>query len=150
MLASRARSVPDMALAWRELPSALHSSWSPSFSTATFGSAGRAMLPSGPLTEICPAARFTSTPFGTATGYFAMRDMAAPLCHDAKHFAAHAVGARLAVGHHAARGRKDRHAEAVHDARNVVAPLVDTQSGLRDALQPLDHRAPGVVLQADA
>src|SRR5690349_11544197 len=108
MLATRARMVPDMASAWFELPSALHTSASPLFSTATLGSAGRAMLPSGPFTEICPAAMLTSTPLGRAIGYLAMRDMAgSPSGHEAEHFAADAVGAGLAVGHHAARGRQD-------------------------------------------
>src|SRR5688572_29488922 len=76
MLATRARMVPDMASAWLELPSGLKTSCSPSFFTSTFGSAERAMLPSGPFTEILPPARFTSTPFGSGTGYFAIRDMA--------------------------------------------------------------------------
>src|SRR5688572_15957363 len=115
MLATSARMVPDMALAWRELPSALHSSVSPLFSTATLGSAARAMVPSGPLTEICPAATLTSTPLGTGMGNFAMRDMAtvsigcgcwASSGDDAEDFAADAVGAGLAVGHYAARGRQ--------------------------------------------
>src|SRR5689334_17614098 len=109
MPATSARMVPDMALAWFELPSALNTSCSPSFFTSTFGSAARAMVPSGPFTEIWPPARFTSTPFGSDTGYFAIRDIAAS-GHDAENFAAHAIGARLAVGHHAARGRQDRHA----------------------------------------
>src|SRR5688572_33300651 len=106
MLATSARMVPDMALAWRELPSALHTRLSPSFFTSTFGSAGRAMVPSGPFTEMLPPAMFTSTPLGSGIGYLAMRDMSrAPSGHDAKHFAADAVGAGLAVGHDAARGR---------------------------------------------
>src|SRR5262245_51542970 len=150
MLATSARMVPDMALAWFELPSALKTMFSPSFFTSTFGSAARAMVPSGPFTEICPPASVSSTPFGSGTGYLAMRDMVPPLRHDAKDFAADAVGARLAVGHHAARGRQDRHAEAVHDLRDVVPALVHAQAGLRDALEALDHRTPGVVLERDA
>src|SRR5437762_8373269 len=94
---------------------------------------------------------FTSTPFGTAIGYLAMRDMSIPpLRHDAKDFAADAVGAGLAVGHHAARGRQDGDAQAVHDLRDVVAALVDAQARLRNALEALDHGLAGVVLQADA
>ena len=76
MLATSARIVPDMALAWFELPSALNTMFSPSFSTPTLGSAGRAMAPSGPFTAMLPPARFTSTPLGTGTGYLAIRDMA--------------------------------------------------------------------------
>src|SRR5512134_767070 len=150
MLATSARSVPDMALAWRELPSALHTSASPCFSMPTLGSVGRAMLPSGPFTAMLPAASVTSTPLGRTIGFLAMRDIVRSLRHDAKHFAADAVGARLAVRHHAARGRQDRHAQAVHHARDVVAPLVDAQPRLGDALQALDHRPARVVLQADA
>src|SRR5262245_64029220 len=107
------------------------------------------MLPSGPFTEMLPLAKFTSTPLGSGTGYFAMRDMAAS-GDDAEDFAADAVGARLAVGHHAARGGQDRHAQPVHDLRDVVAAAVDAQAGLGDALQALDARAAGVVLQRDA
>src|SRR5262245_3043819 len=149
MPATSARMVPDMALAWFELPSALNSICSPFFSTATLGSAERAMVPSGPFTEMLPAAMVTSTPLGSATGYFAILDMAA-LGDDAEHFAADAVGARLAVGHHAARGRQDRDAEPVHHARDVVASLVDAQPRLRHALETLDHRPAGVVLEADS
>src|SRR5256885_5611731 len=149
MLASSARMVPDIASAWFELPSALQTSSSPFFSMPTLGSAARAMVPSGPFTEIWPAAMLTSTPFGTGTGYLAMRDMGSPLRDDAEHFAADAVGARLAVGHHAARGRQDRHAQPVHHARDVIAPLVDAQTGLRDALDALDHRPSRVILEGN-
>ena len=75
MFATSARMVPDMAFAWFELPSALNSTCSPSFFTSTFGSAARAMVPSGPFTAMLPAPSVTSTPCGRATGYLAMRDM---------------------------------------------------------------------------
>src|SRR5688500_1789039 len=100
MPAMSARMVPDMAFAWLELPSALKTICSPSFFTSTFGSAARPIVPSGPLTEMLPPAMVTSTPLGTGTGYLAMRDIG--LGHDAENFAAHAVGAGLAVGHDAA------------------------------------------------
>src|SRR5258708_20443769 len=93
------------------------------------------MVPSGPFTEIWPDAMFTSTPFGRSIGILAMRDMT-PLCNDAKHFTADAVGARLAVGHHAPRRGKDRHPEPGHHARDVVSPLVDAQPGLRHPPHP--------------
>src|SRR5687768_3894027 len=136
MPATSARIVPDMALAWFELPSALKTMVSPSFCTPTFGSAARAMAPSGPFTEMLPPARFTSTPLGTGTGYLAILDMARSR-DDAENFTADAVGARLAVGHHAARGREDGDAEAVHDARDVVAAAVHAQARLRHALEAL-------------
>src|SRR5512141_3494655 len=100
MLATSARIVPDIALAWFELPSALHFSVSPSFSMPTFGAIGRTIVPSGPFTEICTGVMFTSTPLGTGLGFFAMRDMAGSSGDDAEHFAADAGGPRLAVGHH--------------------------------------------------
>src|SRR5258708_13743077 len=71
------------------------------------------------------------------------------LSDDAEHFAADTVGARLAIGHHAPRGREDRHAQPVHHARDVIPALVDAQPRLRDALDALDHRPAGVVLEAD-
>src|SRR5205823_2826328 len=70
--------------------------------------------------------------------------------HDAENFAADPVGARLAVGHHAARSRENRYAQPVHHARDVVAPAVHAQPRLRDALEALDHRPARVVLEADA
>src|SRR5512132_2347864 len=150
MLATSARMVPDIALAWFELPSALHFSVSPSFSTPTFGSIGRATVPSGPFTEICTGVMFTSTPLGTGIGFFAIRDMVVSSGDDAEDFAADAGGARLAVGHHAAGRGNDRHAKAVHHLRQAVAILVDAQARLGDALQALDDRPAGIVLQADA
>src|SRR5690349_1342273 len=150
MLATSARMVPDIALAWLELPSALHFSSSPSFSMPTFGSIERAMLPSGPLTEIWVGVMVTSTPFGSGMGFLAIRDMALSSGDDADHFAADTGGARLAITHDALRGRDDRDTQAVHHARQVVAPLVDAQARLGDALQALDHGLAGVVAQADA
>src|SRR5258706_13719623 len=100
MLAMSARMVPDMASAWFELPSALKVIWSPSFFTSTFGSAGCAMLPSGPLIEMLPEAIVSSTPFGSGTGYLAMRDMAGPLSGGAGHLPGGDRGARLCVCHH--------------------------------------------------
>ena len=75
MLATSARTVPDIARAWRELPSALHCRTSVPLSMPTFGSIGRAIVPSGPFTEICVGEMVTSTPFGTGIGFLAMRDM---------------------------------------------------------------------------
>src|SRR5688572_13861804 len=130
MPATSARMVPDIALAWLELPSALNTTASPLFSTATFGLAASATVPSGPFTEIWSEAMFTSTPLGSATGYLAMRDILLSLSHNAENFAADAVGARLAIGHDAARGGENRHAQAVHHPGDVVAAAVHPQAGL--------------------
>src|SRR5690606_40922027 len=72
--------------------------WSSDVCSSDLGSAARAIVPRGPFTEMVPLPRLTSTPFGTGIGYFAIRDIAFS-GHDAENFAAHAVGARLAVGH---------------------------------------------------
>src|SRR5205823_249280 len=86
---------------------------------------------------------------GTDTGYFAIRDMADSSDDDAEHFAAQPRLARAPVGHHALGRGHDRYAQAVHDARNIVAALVDAQPRARDALELFDHRLAGVVLEAD-
>ena len=79
-----------------------------------------------------------------------MRDISiSPVRRRCRDFAADAGRARLAIGHHAVRRRHDGDAEAVHHARNVVLALVDAQAGLRDALDLLDDRPPGVVAQRD-
>src|SRR5690606_35095165 len=70
-------------------------------------------------------------------------------CNVAQHFAAHAGGARLAIGHHAAGRGNDGHAQAVHDLRDGRTALVDTQDGARDAFDALDDRTAGVVLEGD-
>src|SRR5688572_19238660 len=68
---------------------------------------------------------------------------------DAEHFAADAQAPRLAVGHHAARCRDDRHAQAVHHLRQLVLLPVDAQPRSAHALDLLDHRLAGIVLEAD-
>src|SRR5690606_23243062 len=150
MLFTSARTVPDMALAWRESLAAAKVSWPSSWEIRTLPSRDWVRVPSGPLTTICPALMVASTPFGSATGYLAMRDMVEiSLCHVAEHFATDAVGAGLAVRHDATGGRDDRHAQAVHDLGNGIAALVDTQAGTRDAVDALDHRTAGIIFQDD-
>src|SRR5712691_2917086 len=99
--------------------------------------------------ERASAASVASTPLGRVTGYFAIRDMADFLGDDAEHFAANTGGARLAIGHDALGGGDDGDAESVHDARQLVAPLVHAQSRGGHALDFLDHGLVRVVLQAD-
>src|SRR3970040_2692095 len=119
MLATSARSVPDMALAGRELPAAVNGTRFSTFSTSTSGAILCVRLPSGPFPEISPGVMVTSTFWGSTTGAFPILDMArSPLRGDAHHFAADAHATRLAVGHHAAGGRDDRHAESVHHLRS--------------------------------
>jgi len=66
-----------------------------------------AIVPNMPETLISAAASVTSTPFGNSTGYFAIRDIALSLRHDAQHFATNIRGAGTAVGHDAFRRRND-------------------------------------------
>src|SRR5262249_16859327 len=107
-------------------------------------------VPSGPFTVTSAAPTVTSTFSGRTTGFLAMRDIVSFLLHhDAEHFAADARVAGLAVGHHSARGGHDGHAQPVHHARDVLAPLVDAEPRARDALELLDHGLAGVVLEPD-
>ena len=55
------RVVPDIALAWRELPAGLSRIVLSFFSTSTTGGRRRISVPSGPLTEISPEPIVTST-----------------------------------------------------------------------------------------
>src|SRR5215469_2963517 len=147
MFATRARTVPCITPAASF--AALNTSVSPLFSIATVSPKRRETAPRGPLIDISPPARVTSTLAGSLIGIFPMRDMGAPSSHDAEHFAAHARGACLAVGHYTARSRNDCDPEPVHDARDIVLALVDSQSRLAHAFDLLDHRTAGVVLQRD-
>src|SRR5512134_2582703 len=128
MFATSARSVPDIASAWRELPAALNWMRFSTFSTWTSGTMRWERLPSGPFTWISPGVRVTSTFCGSTTGAFPILDMARlPLRDDAQHFAADAHAARLAVGHHATGGRDDRDAEPVHHFGKLVLGAIDPQ-----------------------
>src|SRR5690348_1174588 len=126
MLAARARSVPDIAFASSESSSALNTSLSPSFSIFTAS-----------LRRLSAGQRDTS------------RCATWRLGDDAEHFAAEAGGARLAIGHHPFGGGDDGDAEPIHDARELVAPFVDAQTRSGHALDFLDHRLAGIVLEAD-
>src|SRR6478736_600500 len=125
----------------------------PSSSRATLiGSAtARSRVPLGPLTETFWPSIVTSTPLGTATGCFPMRDMASsPSPHVREDFAAHALSCRLTVGQQA-RGRgDDRHAEAAENPRQVGGFRVHPQAGLGHPAQARDAAfAARAVLQLD-
>src|SRR5690349_156056 len=150
MLATVARRVPGIALEALLSSAAANVTFAPSILTTTWRSIGCLSVPSGPFTVSSPLSRVTCTLSGTATGYLAIRDMfSSSLHHDAEDFAAHAGFARATVGHHAPGGGDDRHAQPVHHARDVVAAFVDAKPRARDALELLDHRLAGVVLEAD-
>src|SRR4051812_19534893 len=149
MFATLARMVPESALASLLSLAAAKVTWLFSSFTTTPGEVACSSVPSGPFTTIFEASMVTCTLSGRETGYFATRDMfSRSLDHDAEDFAADAGLAGAAVRHHALRRGEDGHAETVHHARNVVAALVDAKAGARDALDLLDHRLAGVVLEA--
>src|SRR6476661_3658184 len=151
MLFTSWRMVPLMALASRDSSAGTKDSLPSLLATFTRAFWASDSVPPAPLTLIWSSLICTSTPWGTATGIFPTRDISRsfPLGHVAQHFAADAVGARLAVGHHALGGGDDGDAETVLHLRDRVATLVDAQAGTADALDALDHRAAGVVLQRD-
>src|SRR5574337_518861 len=154
MFASSARIVPLIAFAAWLSSAGASFRLAPSRSIVTNACTARASVPLVPLTVICSAVTSTSTPAGTVIGIFPMRDIVfsprrARSGDVAQHFAADTRGARLAVGHNALGRGHDRHAEAVLHLRNRVAALVDAQPRAADALDALDHRPAGVVLERD-
>src|SRR3546814_5395241 len=102
--------------------------------------------PSLPLAVSRPAAIVTSTPLGIPTGFLPTRDI---LEHPAEDFAADILGARLGIGHDAARRRQDGDAEPVVDARQILDLGIDAAAGGRDAGDLLDHRLALGILQLD-
>src|SRR5690606_30684422 len=148
MLARIARAVP--AIGTLAASAADSCTWP--FSTLKSTPVGRARLrvPFGPFTVTLSAATLNSTPFGREIGFLATRDMGAySLGHQADDFAAHALGAGLAVGHQTLGSGDDGHAEAGQHLGQVVLAPVLTQAGTGHALEALDHRLALVVLQGD-
>src|ERR1700756_4841056 len=126
MPATSDRSVPLIALASRDSSAASKLTLPSTTFTRTRSSSACFSVPSGPLTTIWPAATWASTPLARLTGMRATRDiweisasMPRPSGHVADDLAAHALHARLAVGHHALGGGDDRHAQPVHHLRQV-------------------------------
>src|SRR6218665_3970759 len=149
MFAVRARSVPLIALACCESFAAAKTIVLESTLTVTSGEIACFSVPSGPFTVRTSLAKVTSTFSGSGMGFLPIRDMAAPLDHDAEDFAAHARVTGAAVGHHAAGSGDDGHAESVHHGFDVLAALVDAKAGAGNPLDLLDHGLAGVVLEAD-
>src|SRR3954447_19795429 len=67
-----------------------------------------------------------------------------------EHFAAQLSLARTCAGHDAVARADDDHAQAAEHARNVRLGRVDTQAGLRDALEATDHGHLADVLELHA
>src|SRR6218665_1145742 len=130
--------VPDMALASRDSSTGTKVSVPPLFSTLTSAFCVSARAPRAPLTLIWLSLTDTSTPAGTVTGSFPIRDInfsSMPASVDVtQDFATDTGRARLAVGHHTLRGGDDGHAQAILDLRNGFAATVNAQAGTAHAL----------------
>src|ERR1035437_8048712 len=83
------------------------------------------------------------------TGFLATLDIFTSLRDYAQHFATNTIGTRFAVGHQTLRSGNNRNTQAIHNLRNVIVALVNTQSWTTDALNFFNNRATAVILQAD-
>src|SRR3954453_17207058 len=106
-------------------------------------------VPFGPLTDTYWPSMVTSTPAGTTTGFFPIRDIASsPSPHVGEDFAAHALSCRLTVGEQTRRRGDDRHAEATKNPGQVGRFRVHPQAGLGHSSQACDAAFPArAVLQ---
>src|SRR6478752_207114 len=125
----------------RRSSSGLATTMAPSSSRDTLiGSAtASSRVPLGPLTDTFWPSIDTSTPAGTGTGCFPIRDIASsPSPHVCEDFAAHALSGSLAVGPQTRRRGNDRHAQTAEHARQIGGSRVDTQTGLGHPAQACD------------
>src|SRR3984957_11646566 len=148
MFATSARAVPAI-FNWPVLDPKFTSE--PFTSTSTPSGRMNFSVPFGPLTVIASLATLHSTPLGSATGFLATRDICLSefLGDGAEHFAAHAFGACLYVGHQAGRGRDDGNAQTGHHLRQFVFVAVNAQTGTADAIELFDRRTAFEILQRD-
>src|SRR3954447_8357197 len=149
ILASRARMVPDMALACFDSFVALTSSLPPSCSTEIPETRKCRSVPRGPLTDTSEGVRTTSTFAGTGTGFLPTRDIFISLRYDTQYFTTYSAGPCLALGHHPLRRRDNCNSEAIHDLRKFILRLVNAQTGAADTLDFFNYRSSGIILQAD-
>src|SRR5438445_13823821 len=148
MFASTARAVPANFI----VSASFEASSTSLPLTLTSTPAGRANdnVPFGPFTVTASPATFSSTPFGSAIGFFATLDMMILRLHyRANHFAADALRARLRVGHDAGRRGDDGNAEAAHHFRQRVLATVHAQARTADAADRFDRRLAFEILQRD-
>src|SRR5215217_6745231 len=105
--------------------------------------------PFGPLTDTFWPSIVTSTPDGTGTGCFPIRDMSTyPSPHVCEDFAAHALTSGLTVGPEARGSGDDRHTKATQNPRKVGGFRVHPQTGLGHPAQARNAALPaGAVLQ---
>src|SRR6185503_8583747 len=151
MLAMWARVVPHITRARLCSPCGFTHTLSPSRDTATSLSIGSVSSPSLPLVRTTPPSILTSTPVGTVTGFFPIRDMALfrLLVHAADDFAANVLVARDRVGHHALRRRDDGDAEASIRPRQRLDARIDAPPRARDALDLADGGLALVIAEID-
>src|SRR6478735_2328109 len=133
MLFTRERTRPCMARLWRSSSGRSTSSSAPSWRMVMVPGISRSSEPLGPLTVTWRSATVTSTPLGTGTGAFPIRDMGALLPDEAQDFAAHVALARFAVGHETLAGRDDGNTEPTEDAGDLLSRLVHPETGLGHA-----------------
>src|SRR3546814_16130040 len=122
----RARAVPHMARAFllslAGFTQTLPSAWLISTSLV----ARKSRLPNLPFAETRPPLMAISTPAGTSTGFFPIRDILSsspsPASSEdaAEHFATPVGRARFLVGHEPARRRQAGDAEAVVEPRQLL------------------------------
>src|SRR2546425_11121473 len=136
MLATSVRVRPCSALCWASSDGRFTTTVPSSSVSNISGCSERLISPFGPFTVIRRPSICAVTPWGSATGFLPIRDMARLLPHHREHFAAHPGGARFAVGHESLRRAQDRHAEAVLDAGGLARLHVAPQPRRRHALQP--------------
>src|ERR1700729_2984196 len=109
--------------------------------------------PLAPLMVTASGAMVAVTPWGRSTGALAILDITmlsgSGSGDDAQDFAALAVGACLAIGHHTLRRRHDHRAHAAQNLGQLVLAAIDAQARPADTLQAVDDGAPLEVLEAD-
>src|SRR5262245_28904577 len=150
MLARWARVAP----AWvRDRPGSVYltSSFESACTTDTPRFSGTLSEPFAPLMVTCSGDTVAVTPFGSSTGAFAILDMMlVPTSgDDAQNFAALTDLPGLLVRHHTLGCGHDHRAHATQNLRQLVLAAINPQPGTADTLDPVDHRAALVVLQAN-
>src|SRR5262245_43785622 len=127
MLLSSARAVPAILVS----PASFADSCTSPFATATSPPAGAWIfsVPFGPLTVIASDCTWHSTPFGSAMGFFATRDIVvSSLRHEPDDLAAETRLAGLRVGHDAGRRGHDGDAETTEDLRQRVLAAIHAKA----------------------
>src|SRR5262249_44976467 len=140
------RDRPHIACARAPSPRLASVSSAPSSLGSTSSARVQASWPFGPFTVTVWPSTVTVTPFGTAIGFFPIRDI---LVDPAEYFAAAVGVARGVVRHDALRRRQDRDPKAVLHGLQVLDRRIDAAARLGDAADLDDDRLAIEVLQLD-